>query len=452
MSANNTLPFMAQKKIDKRKFIEGVLQLNIFSNMLLKTRGEYNDEKKSNDLHSNNFIAEQRLLETLNNSKNNFDESKAERIKVISSKITSTSTDLEYLKQQNTSDVSSIKEEIKKLEDKKEKLNELLKDTNKNAIDIGKQYTEVYDILRDAKNDKKKILDKGNTCPTCNRTYCEDDLNHVAIQIKNLEDIINNNQPLFDDLSKKKKDNSELGIKIVENIEKIKDKIKEFKEDITKVSLHEQKIKSLIEKIEEYKENICEIETECFKDDKKISVCEKNIKEIEIRLSNVKKQLAILDTVKFIVSEEGVKTYIVKKIINVLNDRLNFYLTTLEAPCKCIFDETFEETLYNDQGKECSYFNFSGGERKRIDTAILFTFQDVMRCHSGTSFSLNIYDELFDSALDDRGVDKILDVLKTKVQNYNESIYIISHKNNTTSNVDNIILLEKFNGITRLVS
>ena len=137
--------------------------------------------------------------------------------------------------------------------------------------------------------------------------------------------------------------------------------------------------------------------------------------------------------------------------MDIFNNRLNFYLKHLDAPCKCIFDESFEETIYNDQNKECSYFNFSGGERKRIDTAILFTFQDVLRLHSGTSFSLNIYDELFDSALDDKGIDKILEILKTKVEKYQESVYIITHKNNTKTNIDNVLFLEKENGITRII-
>jgi ABC-type transport system involved in cytochrome bd biosynthesis fused ATPase/permease subunit len=138
--------------------------------------------------------------------------------------------------------------------------------------------------------------------------------------------------------------------------------------------------------------------------------------------------------------------------MNLFNSRLNFYLKTLDAPCKCIFDETFEETLYNDQGKECSYFNFSGGERKRIDISILFTFQDVLRFHSGTSYSLNIYDELLDCALDSKGTDKILEILKERVVNYNESIYIISHKSSEVANIDNIIFLEKSNGVTKIVS
>ena len=159
-----------------------------------------------------------------------------------------------------------------------------------------------------------------------------------------------------------------------------------------------------------------------------------------------------MDSVKFIVSENGVKTYIVKKIIDILNKKLNHYLQKLDTPCKCVFDEMFEETIYNEEGKECSYFNFSGGERKRIDTAILFTFQDVMRFHSGTSFSLNIYDELFDCALDVKGTDKILEILKEKVEKYDESIYIVSHKHSDISNIDNIIFLEKSNGVTSIVS
>jgi len=43
MAANNTLPFMAQKKVDKRKFVEGILQLGIFSEMLLQIRLDHND-------------------------------------------------------------------------------------------------------------------------------------------------------------------------------------------------------------------------------------------------------------------------------------------------------------------------------------------------------------------------------------------------------------------------
>lgn len=450
MSTNNTIPFMAQKKTDKRKFIEGILQLNIFSDMLLEARSLYNGIKKENDIDSNNFISENRILLNLKESKDNFEQNKIDRIKTINDKRNQVNNDINLLKNKNIPDVFTIKDENKKLEDKKQKLNDLLIET-KSKIDSSKEL-DISLKLRDAKNDKNKISQKGDTCPTCNRKYCESDLDHVSNEIKKFDEIINKYQPIYDNIVNDNKKNQDLIAKINDNIDLIKDKISKNNENILSCNLHHQKIKSLEDKITEYNESIDEIKSEVFKNDNKISEAENNVKKIEKKLSDIKNEMAVLDSVKFIVSEEGVKTFIVKKIIDVLNNRLNFYLKTFDAPCKCIFDETFEETIYNDTGKECSYFNFSGGERKRIDTAILFTFQDILRFHSGTSFSLNIYDELFDSALDDKGVEKILEILKNKVEKYNESVYIISHKNNTKINVDNTIFLEKKDGVTKIVN
>jgi hypothetical protein len=50
LTANNTTPFMMQSKPDKRKFIEGIMQLNVFTDMLLKVRQDYNDNRKSADI------------------------------------------------------------------------------------------------------------------------------------------------------------------------------------------------------------------------------------------------------------------------------------------------------------------------------------------------------------------------------------------------------------------
>jgi len=452
MSANNTLPFMAQKKIDKRKFIEGVLQLNIFSNMLLKARGEFNNTKKENDILSNTFINLQRNLNTFEDQKTNAEVKKQEKIDAFNNRIKENQKLIEELKNKNLPSVEDVNKQIKELEDKVNILKVGIKSFNKTKSELVTKSSNISAEIKQLEKEKQNIINKGNVCPTCNREYCEDDIKAVQTRLTNIDSqiktlatesfTVNSEKITWDDKIEE----------LEEGFEKINKKIRDLDQIKSDIRINDQKIsncegniKDCNNWIEETKKDDPSIETN-------IEKTKKEIDKIENELSKIKTSMAIIDTAKFIVSEEGVKTYIVKKIINVLNDRLNFYLKTLDAPCKCIFDEAFEETMYNDQGKECSYFNFSGGERKRIDTAILFTFQDVMRCHSGTSFSLNMYDELFDSALDDRGVDKILDVLKSKVQNYNESIYIISHKNNTTSNVDNIILLEKFNGITRLVS
>ena len=50
MTLNNTIPFMAKKKVEKRKFIEGIFNLQVFSSMLNNVRN------RSNEI-SNNFHA-----------------------------------------------------------------------------------------------------------------------------------------------------------------------------------------------------------------------------------------------------------------------------------------------------------------------------------------------------------------------------------------------------------
>lgn len=452
MSANNTIPFMAQKKTEKRKFIEGILQLNIFSEILLKTRSDYNDTKKENDIISNIFINLQRDLNTFEIQLANEDKKKQEKIDNWNYNIKSNEKTIKECKDKKFPSVDECNNDIKKLEEQIFLLKEGIKTFSKNKTDTILKSSNISAEINQLKKEKQKIKDKGNTCPTCNREYCKDDIESVNKRLTDIENDIIKFSNEESTVNEQKNSWANKIEKIEDGIDKINKKIKNLIQIKLDIKDNDHKISKCEHDIKNFKQFIVEINKEKSSTKVNIDNVKKEIQINEEKLKNIKKDMAILDTVKFIMSEDGVKKYIVKKIINILNTRLNYYLQTLDAPCKCVFDETFEETIYNEQNKECSYFNFSGGERKRIDTAILFTFQDVLRCHSGISFSLNIYDELFDCALDAKGTDKILEILKDKVAKYDESIYIVSHKSSEITNCDNIILLEKFNGVTTIVS
>ena len=160
----------------------------------------------------------------------------------------------------------------------------------------------------------------------------------------------------------------------------------------------------------------------------------------------------MLDVVKYIVSEEGVKSYIVKQILQVFNQKLAYYLKKMDSNCVCIFNEYFEEQIINEKNKLCSYFNFSGAERKNIDLACLFAFMDIRRLQGDVTFNFSIYDELFDSSLDERGVDLVTSILRERVEKYKECVYVISHrKESVKAATGEVVYLEKSNGITRRV-
>ena len=103
----------------------------------------------------------------------------------------------------------------------------------------------------------------------------------------------------------------------------------------------------------------------------------------------------------------------------------------------------------DEKGKVLSYFNFSGAEKKNIDLACLFAFMDIRRLQGDVAYNFNIYDELFDSSLDERGVELVLDILKERIEKYNECIMVISHRKESVKLATNdVIFLEKKNGIT----
>ena len=101
-----------------------------------------------------------------------------------------------------------------------------------------------------------------------------------------------------------------------------------------------------------------------------------------------------------------------------LNNKLAYYLKKMDSNCVCIFNEYFEEQIIDDKGKVLSYFNFSGAEKKNIDLACLFAFMDIRRLQGDVAFNFNIYDELFDSSLDEKGVELVIDILNERIEKF----------------------------------
>lgn len=453
MSLDNTLPFMAQKKVEKRKFIESILQINVFSEMLLKVRQDFNDSKKEYDISSNTFADKQKTLLFLKEQKEKDHENKQNKIKIIQDKINISEESLKNNKnnellEQKTKFLNSIT----KTEDVISKIEQKLIENSEIVLEKTKIEAKFQNEIESLEKNIKSFKNKTGTCPTCKRKLTEEDDSSIESHINDIQEQIKLKEIEYNSIL------SEKNKYVVEknSFNKKKSELvllcNDLKSKSIKIDTLIQENNNLKQKIEDFNKQIIEIKNEKSSYDEKIDQYNEEIKKLEEKLSIQQKQLGILENSKLIVSEEGVKTHIIKKLLVFFNNKLNFYLKKLEAPCTCNFDEYFEETILNENNKECSYFNFSGGERKRIDLAILFTFQDILKSQSGIYYSLNMYDELFDSALDEAGSNKVLEILKEKTEKNNESIYIISHNLFVSkSNIDNIIEIEKVDGKTRLV-
>tara|TARA_R100000908_G_C3716925_1_gene121263 strand:- start:70 stop:933 length:864 start_codon:yes stop_codon:yes gene_type:complete len=212
----------------------------------------------------------------------------------------------------------------------------------------------------------------------------------------------------------------------------------------------EQRIEQLDKWQEELEADLEAIESTDTDFDQLIIETKKRVNKLAKKVKGHREELAKLDIVKYVVSEEGVKSYIVNKLLELLNSKLLHYLKRLDSNSICIFNEYFEEEILNEKNKVCSYFNFSGAERKSIDLACLFTFSDIRRLQGGVQYNIAIYDELFDSSFDEKGIELITRILQDRVEELDECSIVISHRKESIKAVTgDVIYLEKENGITR---
>lgn len=449
MTLNNTIPFMAKKKQEKRKFIEDIFNLSIFGSMLTEAKNELNDKKKTFDIISAKYDEITTNLESLEKQKNKvLDEKNKKQEKYLLRKKNNETEidDIENkLKLFSTLNIEEQQKEISecniKIEKVDNKVNEIRHDVSTNLTLISEFTKKIKNIGTDA-----------DLCPVCLRSIEDKDKKHI----KEEKEKINNQIKSFD------KDN----LQLKEQEEKFKNarelltkKIDNIKKKIHEVALQNKEKESLNSRLSQLKQWQIELDADLKENDINFTNFDNLIKEnkekqdnTKVQIDEMKKNLNRLDTVKFIMSEEGVKSYIVKKILQLFNTKLAYYLNKMDANCICTFNEYFEESIFDDKGKECSYFNFSGAERKNIDLACLFAFMDIRRLQGNVSFNFSIYDELFDSSLDEKGVELVINILKERVEKFNECAMVISHrKESIKAATGDVIFLEKSNGITRRV-
>ena len=453
LTSDNTLPFLALKKIDKRKFIEGIMNLDVFSDMLLKVRKDYNDKKKESDTITALFSNEQKNLKNLQDQKVLNKKTKEEKIEKLKDHIVDNNKLIENLEKEGA-DVNRLNLFKNKLIEKETKIDEIeTKELPEKNTEIFNRRFSISDL--DAKiNNKtpelKELQKSTGTCPSCKRPYSEDncgteeridELKEEIGKIRDERDVIQAEETR---LSK------ELSL-IKQTVTDLKSDITKIKKEIERLTGLNNQIKIIEAKNGEILRNLSSLEEETDNIDVLIKVSEDCIKELSEKIKEYFKELDILDHAKAIVSEEGVKKVIISRILTFLNGRLNYYLSTLEAPCSCAFDDTFDTALKTIGGKEIDYWNLSGGERKRVDSAIIFCFIDLLRLQTGVSYNLCMIDELFDSAIDEKGLEKILEILRKYVTTNDVCVYLVSHNPNTTRfDIDNTVYLQKKDGITTL--
>jgi DNA repair exonuclease SbcCD ATPase subunit len=141
-----------------------------------------------------------------------------------------------------------------------------------------------------------------------------------------------------------------------------------------------------------------------------------------------------------------VRKQIISQNLSFLNNKLSYYINEIGLRHLIEFkdDLTVEIT---DLGKDYDFDNLSRGEKNRVILSLSWAFRDVWE-NLYSSINLLFVDEVIDSGMDDAGVENSLSILKTMTREQNKSIWLISHKNELVSRVNNVLHVIKENGFT----
>ena len=440
--------FMNMSPADRRKVVEDVLDIEIFSEMNVVLKEKLSKLKESiRDNESEIRLNEEKKTLQQSNIETSIKE-REEEIQRKQSKIAEIQTDVDN--------------DVRTLVDDKINISRVKNEINTNRPPLEKKKKQAEEIFRDL-NKKKGVVDKerkfyvdNESCPTCmqdiDETFRTD---MIGKKVSTLQDVETGIEQLSGTLESL---NTQL-----ESFDKLGDMLQTLQNTATskenRVRAESNRIKSLKEEIAELREK-----NESPSDDR-----EKVLKDLE-------HTIVILEDEKFGLSQKkkshdiaydmlkdsGIKAKIIENYLPVINAQINEHLQDLDFYVKFELDETFNETIKSRHLDEFTYASFSEGEKARIDLALLFTWRKIAELKNSVSTNLLILDEVFDGSLDAIGADEVMAKLLFKqsehfngevrdTQQDNTNVFVISHKVDLIDKFNETIKFEKVRGFSKMV-
>ena len=425
------VPFMQLSTAHRREVVEDLLDIKIFSAM--------NSIIKEKIRNTNDRVKELSLEQKLTEEKvqmqkefiENIEKTGKESIDKKKDKIDSNSTYIDQLSAENQHKGLDVSETLQpQLEDLLDASKKLKKLSN-----LKGKISEKVSII----TEQHKFFTSNSVCPTCTQEIDEDfrlskvdesqekakelqtgylelkeaikqeetrelEFNHISKKINTLNSEISNNNVKISQLNKQTKD---LQYEIKDILNKIKNKNKE---------------RSVLIELE------------------------KNLNSIDNEKIKNKQDIFYFDFAQSLMKDGGIKSKIIQKYIPLMNQQINKYLQMMEFYINFTLDDEFKENIKSPIHEDFSYESFSEGEKMRINLAILFTWREIARMKNSVSCNILLFDEVFDSSLDDFGTDYFTKIIKYVIKDTN--VFVISHKNGLEDKFDNVLEFKKRNGFS----
>ena len=334
------------------------------------------------------------------------------------------------------SDVQDMKSSLAQLNDQKFICLDSIEDQNDIINSINVVMNDIKDFERNYSKIEKDIsfYHDNDTCPKCKQGIeHEFKVDIIKDQQTDLEKIKSNIQDI-----QKEKEILEKRISVInktlKEVDSLNEKINENKNDIITNERYLQRLE--LEK-DDIQKKVGNIDTE----KSKLVSLAKDTMQIIGKKVELNETADYYEIASVLLKDTGIKTKIIKKYLPIINKLVNKYLTSMDFFVQFNLDENFKEVIKSRHRDEFSYDSFSEGEKQRIDLALLFTWRTIAKLKNSASTNLLILDEVFDSSLDNAATEYVLTLLNTLGEGTN--IWVISHKGDQ--------LFDKFHHVVKFV-
>jgi DNA repair exonuclease SbcCD ATPase subunit len=432
LGKSNFIPFMQLTPAERRKIIEGLLDLDILADMNQYVKGQLGSLKVD--------IAENQSLlkishEKIKAQKQFIDQVKthnADDIKAIDEKIQSFEENIKLSK----SEKAEHAKHLQQLFDEQAKYQKIIKSLKDVPLMLAKA-----EAMESTIKEEIDSLKTSATCKCCGQELpLEQKQKHISEKEAKLAECQkaikiaqDKNQKLLDAQDEYNAYNASIQT-TSDDITGIDYRIGNGEENVKRL-LKEKKDKQAANNISSLEEGLKQSESEK--------------QEISNKLENYINEQIHYDVVYDILKDGGLKSRIIKHYVPIINGLVNKFLAKLNLYVDFNIDEEFKETIKSRYRDEFSYSSFSEGEKQRIDLAILLTWREIAKMKNSLNCNLLIFDEILDSSLDATGTEsflKLLNKMKSKC-----SIFIISHKADSLADKFDLHMhFEKKNNFSRV--
>lgn len=423
LGSSSYVPFMRLTPAARREILEDVLDIEIFSSMNALGK-ERLATTKENLVKAQGVLA---LIESQHALAKTYADQWEQRQQEKRSALESELEQLTTRRDALTSQQTIILEQITTWTTAADKLVELQEKHTKASKLVTKFATQRQHLLH-----TKDFFHQHDQCPTCTQIISED---FKSTQVSSMESQLQ-------EVTEKWQETRELVDRLTKKIDNAKTAQKETRKlDGERVQLEER-----LHALDRDVVRLTQEHTRTFEPPPAPPTDLPDMHAAEQGVQQLSYEKYVLEQCYLLLKDNGIRTKIIQHYLPTINRWVNHYLSALEFPIQFTLDDQFKETIKSRYRDEFSYENFSEGEKKRIDLALVLTWRAIARMKNSVSTNLLLFDEILDSSLDFAGIDNFISVIQSMDTNTN--VFIISHKETMQDKFSRTLAVTKEKGFS----